>query len=547
MDPNKKFVPPPPVPDDEPGFRPPPPVPDDEPAASPTAKSEDRGFFGSFIGHPSDFVEGAKGFGRFALHALDPRPSKNSLAALGNQTIDLGKSTVDAFRRGDVIGGTRRGANTLLNFVAPGLGAQSEAAGQQFDRGNVRGGLGSTAALGVSAAAGVKTPGLAKRAAAAEVHPFQADPRVATTRALGPLSKDPDFAKPIPDTLARVRQANGGENPATVTGGQVDMIPAIERTIAQHQDAIEPFMARAKGVQVSGDALVEAAERAIPNLDKVRDPAGTAAVVQRVRDAFGGKMWPVETFKDWLKTENADLNAFYKRAPDAQQTGVIAGSTPAIEKAIADATRDTLYKAIDPEGAGANIRTIQGKTKNLFDFKNAVSARSGNIIAQEPLNPVEVLTRPLKRLLPFGHSKTSALTGAAAAEARTMPLLRRAFDSVDSQLVDTLPKPASEFYPTGNPQRLLGPGDRITPPPADTSYVRTVSPGLPSRPAPFVGGQPPRVTLGPAGSGIPGKPAPFVGGQPPEVRLGQPIRPRPSRNVGLFGPLTPEELARLGR
>ncbi len=448
--------------------------------------------------------------------------------SLGQPMMDTVHRAKEKWGKGDYVGAAADALNTGINAVVPGLGSSSSDAGEMFSRGDYAGGAGKTLGIGVNTALGVKAPQVVKggaNAVAETVTPgvkgplgraVTADPYVTSRRALRPVPSDPEFRGADPETFKAIRDANAGEAPTGITKGEVDLIGATNKAITEHQAVLDKWLARAKGVRVNGDELVAATRKAIPDIMWQRDPGGAQALIDDAQRAFGGKTYTVDQFRQFLKSENGDLSAFYRRAPNAQADAAVAGTPPAIQAAQTGAIRDTLYKALDPEGNGAGPRTIQNKTSQLYDIRNAALRRNNAIVAEQPPSPLEKMIDPLKKAIPGFLKKGASGTGLAYAEGsegRSIPNLKRTFNAVGDDPRNVLPEPGSPLYPTGNPTKLLTganvPGNRpsmqggtmYTPPPADTSFVRGAQGMYPTGPDP-------NRALPPGGSG------PFTVGTP---------------------------------
>lgn len=447
--------------------------------ADSTSGPESGGFLGNLWSEvksgPANLLGVGNAITNTVLHPI------KTLESMGQQNIDMAKQTRNAFKEGNVGLGIRKAVNTGINAVVPGLGRSSEDAGEMFDRGDIAGGLGKTAGIGINTFLGAKTPQIMEGAAKLPTtikNAVRVDPRIAVNRALRPVPSDPGFPEHTPQSLAAIKEANNGVNPATITNGKLDMIDVSNKAISQHQAALDKWLARAKGVRVSGDELVNATQQAIPELMWTRDPAGARALIQQAQDAFGGKMFTVDQFRTFLKSENADLSAFYKRAPGVQADAAVAGTPPGIEAAQTQRIRDVLYKALDPEGDGAGPRTIQARTGDLYAKRDAALRRNNAIVAEQPLTPIGKVVDPIKAairsVLP-GKATGAGIAFAEGSEGRSLPLLRRAFDAVGDS--EKLPLPGTELYPTGDSTRLLPPGSPQIEAPPDASGVRSY-PGM---------------------------------------------------------------------
>lgn len=441
-------------------------------------KPQSPGFLKSFWNTAQGPRDMLQGLANFTAHPLQ------TLSGMGQQTIDLGSGAVDAFKQGKPLVGVRKAINTGINTVIPGLGASSEDAGESFDKGNYAEGFGKTAGVGVNAAvdalAPKAVPALA-RATAETITPgmrgplgrlTKVDPRIAVNRSLRPTPSDPGFPQRIPQTLSSIKEANPGFEPK-VEGGQFNLIPAAQKAIETHQAAMQPWMARAKGIRISGTPIVDATRAATGDMLPSESSSAGRLIGQASQD-YGTDFTP-EQLRDRLSLLNKRMNSFYSQAP-GKQSAALSDIPEAVLKAQRDAVADSLYKALDPEGQGEGPRLIQSRTGDLIDMKDAALRRKNAIIAEQPLTPLGKVVDPFKALvrnfLP-GKATGAGIAFAEGSEGRSLPFLRRAFDSIGDEPSNVLPKPGTPFYPSGSPQRAITAGDAITPPPTDTSFVRS--------------------------------------------------------------------------
>lgn len=457
-------------------------------ATSAPQGNESKGFLGELWNEvksgPANLLQVGNSINQAVMH---PGLAVN---AMGAQIEGTAKKAKEAWQGGNKVKAVREAINTGINAVAPGLGTSSSDAGEMYDRGDYAGATGKTLGIGANVALGIKTPKIMEGVASAPqaVRDLtRVDPRVAINRSLRPVPNDPGFPKRVPETIKSIKQANGGATPGGITDGQLDVVGAANKAIAEHQAVLDKWLTRAKGVMVNGDEIVDATRQSIPKMMWEQDPQGARALIQQAQDAFGGKQYSVADFRDFLKTENADLSAFYRRAPGAQADAAVAGTPPGIQQAQTQRIRDVLYKALDPEGGGAGPRTIQTKTGDLIHMRDAALRRNNAIVAEQPLTPLGKVVDPMKaavRAVLPGKATGAGIAFAEGSEGRSLPLIKRAFKAVGDEQPNALPEPGSPLYPTGNSARLLTSGDRITPPPADTSFVRGAQGMYPTGPNP---------------------------------------------------------------
>lgn len=394
-------------------------------------------------------------------------------------------ATLPALAAAPVATGLAIGGATLGAGVG-GYGAQklSEAAGggpeaQQLssDVGNLVGGIagGTTAArLGRSI--------------------VKLNPERASNRIFRPTPADTDFPEVTPEAFSDLRRYGGAMPQSTLgktmqaigktTGGagwdqpvvgaadlRVGATP-IDTAIKNMQAGLDPWLDRARqmGVQIPGDQIVTATQKAIPDLMWTRDPNGAQALVDQARQAFGGKTFTPDQFRDWLKTENGTLRSFYNQAAPAQGAAQNAGTPSAIEEAQANAIRDNLYRYLDPDNNGDGPREIQRRTGNLYKLRNAAERRYNSILGEKPVTPLAALAQPLSAAVKFFRGDPMGAVGTLEHP------FRGPSDAMITDLYRQLPAGADLPQPQQvTPKGLLGPAPIVTPPPPDTSGIRVTT------------------------------------------------------------------------
>jgi len=222
---------------------------------------------------------------------------------------------------------------------------------------------------------------------------------------------------------------------------------------------------------------------------KLEDPGQVSAILQRVRDAYAGKQFTVDQFRDFLKTGNASDSPFYNKSATGQATSAAAGNPPAIEAAITQAQREALYKALDPENEGAGPREIQQRTGKVMDLRSAAERRNNSINMEKPVTVGDAVSK-------FGKSLVNTITGGVLGKADTVlspptSLLHPVLGPTDALIgklfehapeASPIPEPSSLLYPS-NPKQIAAPSYKM-PPVADTSgaiYNERNNPILPKQ------------------------------------------------------------------
>ena len=169
-----------------------------------------------------------------------------------------------------------------------------------------------------------------------------------------------------------------------------DTFEAAQPTIGRLQTAMNAWVdyGMQHNAQLDGDILVNAAQQAIPDLIWQRDPATANAIVSEAQSAFGGKRFPVDRVRDWLKNRQTQVE-FYSQAGYKQNAAAQAGTAPAIEAAQTQAMREELYPLIDPANGGAGPREVQSRTAAVIDARNNASRRMPQVAGEGGASKLE--------------------------------------------------------------------------------------------------------------------------------------------------------------
>ena len=237
-----------------------------------------------------------------------------------------------------------------------------------------------------------------------------------------------------------------------------------------HHEAMEPYYNRAQGYgTVPHQDIVSAGLKVVNNL-----PPSERAAAQAYAEKTGADWANLEPRKMGSRIDlyNSRDASFYNKGTQGQ-SAALSQAEQAIDKAQADAARTSLYIHISPEDKGAGPRAIRGQAGNLHELENSALRRTGSIVAEQPLTPfgrkIEPLVAPIKAA--WGAVRGNPSTGisyAADSGSRSIPLLKKAFKSVDEPYA-ALPRPQNQMYPTIPPSRQLGPAPIQLPGPIESA------------------------------------------------------------------------------
>jgi hypothetical protein len=444
-----------------------------------------------------------------------------------------------------IVGGTLAGEGTEGTLNALGVAPEYSALA-----GDVAGlGVGLKGAKLGSKESGYSGPGAGLVSKISER--MESDPNKQLIQAIRPRNTNVNFEAKLAEAkpLIEAAQSTAG-TPAPPTPSNTEPAMGLQRPTARPIQGIDDLIAAAKtakskiraqfdalkpeGVSVKGDAIADRILGSISRRMEQTDP-GQAAAVRNFAESYRGKTYSLDQLEQHLTEANAELDGFYRRSPHGQTVSATANLNTGSVKAEAEALRDALYQGVDQYGDGSVPRQLKHQYGSLIDVLTEAQSRRNVALRQAPIG----LADQAANLAASGESMSAiyaALSGhplvaagvagnAAARKAMaawikdnnsTDGLIRRAFSGTAT------PEPWTR------PRALIGTGDVITPPPPDTSSVRSV-PAMTQPPNPRRALPAPSTTILPMPGGIqptgPFTPANIGAGEPP-YQIPPPIPPQ---------------------
>lgn len=241
---------------------------------------------------------------------------------------------------------------------------------------------------------------------------------------------------------------------------------------------------REMGTMVDLSPVADSMVRSISRKMMVEEPQRAASILERA--AQYRKKFKLEDAEEFLKTTNAELEAYFAKNPAAQRVSVAANPETALLNSQGVALRDAIYKTLDAPGQGAAARELQRRYGALMDIEQETLRRRNVAVRQQPASLSEQIgtwagtgrvVRGMMRL-PFqpGGGLADIAEGVAERGAAkwikeqqtTDALIRKAFKGYASRPV--YPSIPSERPPAG----LLPPATTRMGPVRDSSSVRAV-------------------------------------------------------------------------
>lgn len=313
------------------------------------------------------------------------------------------------------------------------------------------------------------------------------DPVDLMTRALKPKSTNVGFRDSLARSMPELKAVEPQLGPIESNEQLLDAIPVAKQHVrAQFNQMLGPQAQRG----VDGSPIADAIRETIPDQLILENPAHADAIAAKA-DVYR-QPFTVEQLDDFLKTTNAQLESYYNKYPTSQRKALAGDPEVAALEAKAKATRDVLYGALDDPGQGAAARELNQRYGALLNLEGEANRRLNVALRQAP----ESLSEQISKWSAAGQAAKGIfrlmrgdLTGAAdiggALTQRQMAKWLKEQNTSDALIKSAFknysgtPAPV-QMPPPFQPAGLLGKGSIVTPPPADTSGVRSTT-GAPLR------------------------------------------------------------------
>lgn len=409
--------------------------------------------------------------------------------------IEQGKQAIESGRQGDYLSAAGHG----LAAVTPMVGPMAAAVGEKLGEGLGEGDLSTTGeALGegavlVGTAAAPRATAKAASTAVSEtgkalarvpgqtkalVTGIPQHPQVAMMKAIKPIARKIDFKRTLDRALPEVKASE--QALGRPIAGAEDMLEAVKvakrRVRAQYDAMAGP--AREMGSTVDLTPVADAMFESIPSKLKLEDPQAAAAMVDRAAKYRG--RFPLEQAEEFLKTTNAELESYYAKYPTARTKATNRNPETATLTAQAEQLRKQIYNTLDQPGQGAAAQEIQRRYGSLLSLEEELYRRVNVAERQAPYS----LGEQMGRIRAAYHVTKGIATGnpvevvSAIAERKIAKWMKEK-NQTDTIIRETMKRYTGRPVPVRPPARprvagLLGPGPVVTPPPADTSFVKGV-------------------------------------------------------------------------
>jgi hypothetical protein len=241
----------------------------------------------------------------------------------------------------------------------------------------------------------------------------------------------------------------------------------------KHVAAYQQYLNRAKDAVIDRTAakIPETMIKAIPTNIRINEPElYNELVTEAYKHGGPVKISDLDTMR---QENNADLHKFESATGSDKNAVLRSSAATAMLKAEQLASKDALYRTIDPESEGQNVAEINRRLGSLIELKDGLTDLNDRMIRQNDPNAVQKMAQHAKDVI---HATLSPSTGIPAAAFKKLMAepdvngkIANAFKNYKGQDLPDVPSPIT--------RAALPPGATRVPP-TDTTRV-SVTTGAP--------------------------------------------------------------------
>ncbi len=321
------------------------------------------------------------------------------------------------------------------------------------------------------------------------------NPLQTLVQALKPRSSAVNFDRSLTRAVPDIKDAEAFMGKPI--SGLEDAIQAVKLAKNANRARWNQFMGPAaeRGQLVDMTPVADAMNASIPDRfrfeNTLPDGSPNAALQSRLNtsNVYRGAKVPVQKAEQLLHDTNAELDAYYAKYPASQRADLRANPETAGTVAQADAIRNALYSTFDDPSLGLGTRELNLRYGALMDMEDALMRRKNVAARQQPQSLQQQVSKARAAgKVALGLGKMVFTKGATGLPNALEGLASMSASNwlKEQQTTDALIKNAFASYKGGPNPSIVGPvppriagllnkAPVVTPPPADTSFVRGVS------------------------------------------------------------------------
>lgn len=206
------------------------------------------------------------------------------------------------------------------------------------------------------------------------------DPVAGFTKAVKPGAKNLEFSRALNRALPemKVTEAELGRPIANVDDA-IEAVKLAKRRVRAQYEAIGP---RGPNAKINLSPVADMMEKSIPAKLKLENPKEAARlwdIAQKYRREFS-----LSEAEEFLRTTNAELDAYYHKYPTARRKTAAANPETALLDAQGQGLRSTIYGWLDASGQGAAPRELNQRYGALLNVEEELYRRRNVAASQAP-------------------------------------------------------------------------------------------------------------------------------------------------------------------
>jgi hypothetical protein len=232
---------------------------------------------------------------------------------------------------------------------------------------------------------------------------------------------------------------------------------AYEKHVAQYHQYLDPAVARGAVIDRAAEGVPQAMIAAIPKNIQIDSPA----VYQELVEEAQSHGTPVKVGDlDQVRMDNNAMLRKFENATGADKASILrAQGSTAMLKAEQAASRDALYRKLDPETGGKNVAEVNRRLGSLIETRNGLTDLNDRMIRQSDPNAIQKVAQNIKDLLHIGASPTTGVASVALRRMMAEPdvngKIAQAFKSYKGEDLPDVPAPGWNLVSPEDQQSII--------------------------------------------------------------------------------------------
>jgi hypothetical protein len=232
---------------------------------------------------------------------------------------------------------------------------------------------------------------------------------------------------------------------------------AYDKHVAQYHQYLDPAIARGAVIDRGAEGIPNAMIQAIPKNIQLDAPAVYQDLVEEAR-SHGT---PVKVGDlDQVRQENNAMLRKFENATGTDKASIMKSqASTAMLKAEQAASKDALYRKIDPETGGKNVGEVNRRLGSLIETRNGLTDLNDRMIRQSDPTGIQKMGQNIRDLLHIGADPTSGLTSVALKRLMAEPdvngKIAKAFSNYKGADLPDVPTPSWDLVSPDERQSII--------------------------------------------------------------------------------------------